>query len=107
VLAELILNKPGTLWTCSGDELARDILKIDQQFVKDTTKHALAVEEAKKAYAEREKQANVAVARMLDSGTQVLLRLLVELPNSRRAETEADKVLFCHSICNLCSKDKL
>lgn len=79
---------------CSGEQLAKELVKIDQQFVSGTTKHALAVEQAKEAYAQRERDAEVAVARLLDTGIEALLSLLVELPNSRRAETEADKVCF-------------
>lgn len=80
---------------CRGEQLAKQIAAVDQQYRPGTTKHALALQEVKQRHAaevQTMQSGEAEVGRVIDSGINALVRLLVDLPNSRRAETEADKV---------------
>lgn len=79
---------------CRGEQLAKQISAVDRQYQPGTTKHALAIQEIKQRHAEQAQQmagSEAEVMRVVDSGIQALVHLLGDLPNSRRAETEADK----------------
>jgi hypothetical protein len=83
---------------CREQKYAAMLEDVNRRYRQGTREHEQAVQRAQAVAAQaagKDQQAEELLRKAMDTGTQCLLSLLVQLPNSRRAEREADLVRPC------------
>lgn len=80
---------------CRRQKLAEDLAEVDRRYVRGSPEHANATARAQARYERALEKAgcsDAAARNAIGTGVRLLSNLLLDLPNSRRAEAEADLV---------------